>query len=189
MAPLEAPTGTALLVLHMQNGVVARYPETGPAVVDRIAAAVGAARSRDVPVIFVRMAFRKGRPEMRPERRTNPFFAEFEPGEPSVELADGLGARPDDLVVDGSRGSAFKGTDLAILLRALGARRLVLTGIGTSGVVLSTLIEAADLDYEVTVLADGCTDPDDEVHRVLCGKVFPVRAAVITTQTWISSLG
>jgi len=41
--------------------------------------------------------------------------------------------------------------------------RLVLTGIATSGVVLSTLREAADRDYELTVLADGCADADQEV--------------------------
>jgi nicotinamidase-related amidase len=182
------PEGAALLVLHMQKGVVARRPDGGAAVVTRVAAAIGAARSRGVPIIFVRMAFRRGRPEARPERRSNPFFAEFEPGRPSFELHDGLGWRPEDLVVDGSRGSAFKGTDLEILLRAMGAGRLVLTGIGTSGVVLHTLIEAADLDFRVTALSDGCADPDAEVHRVLCEKVFPVRAQVTTVEDWMRSL-
>ena len=65
---------------------------------------------------------------------------------------------------------------------------LVLTGLATSGVVLSTLREAADLDYEITVLADACADHDDEVHRVLCEKVFPLQATVTTVEEWSASL-
>src|SRR5690348_17878292 len=47
---------------------------------------------------------------------------------------------------------------------------LVLCGISTSGVVLSTLRQAADLDFGLTVLRDACADADDEVHRVLTEK-------------------
>src|SRR5215472_9808442 len=52
---------------------------------------------------------------------------------------------------------------------------LVLAGIATSGVVLSILRQAAELDYRLTVLADGCLDADPEVHKVLLGKEFPAR--------------
>jgi nicotinamidase-related amidase len=64
----------------------------------------------------------------------------------------------------------------------------VLTGVATSGVVLSTLRQAADLDYRLTVLADGCLDGDPEVHRVLTEKVFPRQAGVVGVAEWISSL-
>jgi nicotinamidase-related amidase len=60
----------------------------------------------------------------------------------------------------------------------------VLTGISTSGVVLSTLREAADKDYQITVLSDCCGDIDDEVHRVLTTKIFPRQADVLTVQEW-----
>jgi nicotinamidase-related amidase len=50
------------------------------------------------------------------------------------------------------------------VLRAQGVRKLVLTGIATSGAVLSTLREAADRDFDLTVLAGGCLDNDPEVH-------------------------
>lgn len=58
---------------------------------------------------------------------------------------------------------------------------LVLAGISTSGVVLSTWMDAADRDYRVYVLPDGVADHDPEVHRVLVEKVFPSRAHVIDT--------
>jgi nicotinamidase-related amidase len=86
------------------------------------------------------------------------------------------------------RVSAFSGSDLEVLLRSLGVGNLVLSGIATSGVVLSTLREAADRDYELTVLSDACADADDEVHRVLIGKVFPRQAEVISVEEWAGRL-
>ncbi len=65
-----------------------------------------------------------------------------------------------------------------------GAPHLVLAGIATSGVVLSTVREAADRDYQLTVLANGCLDRDPEVHRVLMGTVFPRQADVVTAPRW-----
>ena len=75
-----------------------------------------------------------------------------------------------------------------MVLRAIDATSLVLAGISTSGVVLSTLRQAADLDFGLSVLRDGCADADDEVHRVLCDKVFTRQAEVLDTDAWIASL-
>ena len=66
----------------------------------------------------------------------------------------------------------------------MGIQHLVLSGFATSGVVLSTLREAADKDYVLTVLEDGCADRDPEVHRVLTTKIFPRQANVVTVEEW-----
>ena len=55
--------------------------------------------------------------------------------------------------------------------------------------VLSTLRQAADLDFRLVVLADACADGDPEVHRVLTEKVFPRQAQVTTTDDWVATLG
>jgi nicotinamidase-related amidase len=86
------------------------------------------------------------------------------------------------------RTSAFAGSDLVEVLRAGRIDTLVLTGIATSGVVLSTLRQAADLDYGLVVLADACGDADPEVHRVLTTKVFPRQAKVSTVDEWVAAL-
>ncbi len=91
-------------------------------------------------------------------------------------------------VVTRTRVSAFTGSDLDLLLRAREIGGLVLTGIATSGVVLSTLRQASDLDFGLTVLEDGCLDTDAEVHRVLTEKVFSVQADVRTIDDWITSI-
>ena len=82
------------------------------------------------------------------------------------------------------RVSAFSGSDLEVLLRAFSAKHLILSGVATSGVVLSTLREAADKDYALTVLSDCCADMDEEVHRVLTTKIFPRQAEVKTVDEW-----
>lgn len=74
-----------------------------------------------------------------------------------------------------------------MVLRAADVHTLVLTGISTSGVVLSTVRLAADLDYHLTVLEDGCLDADPEVHRVLTEKVFPRQAQVLTVDEWLKA--
>ena len=82
------------------------------------------------------------------------------------------------------RVSAFSGSDLEVVLRAQSISHLVLCGISTSGVVLSTLREAADKDYQLMVLADCCFDNDEEVQRVLFTKVFPRQAEVLQVEAW-----
>jgi nicotinamidase-related amidase len=86
------------------------------------------------------------------------------------------------------RVSAFAGSDLELVLRSRGIRTMVLSGIATSGVVLSTLRAAADLDFDLIVLADGCRDVDPEVHRVLLEKVFRRQSEVIDVETWVRRL-
>ena len=90
-----------------------------------------------------------------------------------------------EIVVTKRRVSAFAGSDLDMILRSSTVDELVLCGISTSGVVLSTLRQAADLDYKLVVLRDACADADPEVHRVLLEKVFPRQADVMTVDEWI----
>jgi nicotinamidase-related amidase len=179
---------TALLIMDVQRGIADAYEDT--VVVDRAADAAGAARDAGVPVIFVRVAFRPGYPEVSPRNRS---FAQL-PGagrllEDDSTIHPALTPRPGEPIVTKRRVSAFAGSDLDVLLRALDTRRLVLCGIATSGVVLSTLRAAADLDFELTVLRDACADADPEVHRVLLDKVFPRQADVIDVATWAAGLG
>ena len=95
----------------------------------------------------------------------------------------------DDTVVTKRRVSAFSGSDLDVVLRSLDVQSLALTGIATSGVVLSTLRQAADLDFGLTVLRDCCLDADEEVHRVLMEKIFPRQAVVESAAQWVQRRG
>jgi nicotinamidase-related amidase len=180
----------ALLVMDVQVGIVDRLGEP-EALLDRLAIAVDAARSAGVPVIFVRVAFREGYPEIAASNRTFSALATrgaFDESSPATQLHPRVAPRSGEVVVVKRRTSAFAGSDLAEVLRAGRIDTLVLTGIATSGVVLSTLRQAADLDYGLAVLADACADADAEVHRVLTTKVFPRQAEVSTVDEWVAGL-
>jgi nicotinamidase-related amidase len=75
-----------------------------------------------------------------------------------------------------------------MILRAKEIGTIVLFGIATSGVVLSTLLEACDADFNVIVISDCCADLDAELHDALLNKLFPRRAEVITAGEFIGQL-
>ena len=87
------------------------------------------------------------------------------------------------------RVGAFSTTDLETVLRARNINMIVLCGISTSGVVLSTVRWAADMDYSIVVLSDVCADRDPEVQRVLMDKVFPWQATIVTSSEFLMALG
>jgi nicotinamidase-related amidase len=178
----------ALLTLHMQSGVVSGYGDAGLGASERLGRAAAAARVHGMPVIHVRMAFRPGLPDVVAASRSSPFLAPFVDGTPTAAVDQGVAPEPTDLDVVSRRASAFKGSDLQTLLSSLGVTDLVLAGIGTRGVVVATVIEAADLDFGVTVLEDGCADPDEAVHRLLFDSIISLRASVLRVDDWISTL-
>ena len=47
--------------------------------------------------------------------------------------------------------------------------------------------EAADKDYQLTVLSDCCADMDAEVHKVLLEKVFLRQADVMPVEQWMAT--
>jgi nicotinamidase-related amidase len=181
---------TALLAMDFQAGIVARFGDD-PGVLDSAVQAIAAAREASIPVVFVRVAFRAGSPEVSPNNRSFAALSgstAFGEDEPTTQIRAELAPQPGEPVVLKRRVSAFAGSDLDVVLRAARIERLVLAGIATSGVVLSTLRAAADLDFELLVLADACTDADPEVHRVLTEKVFPRQAEVLTVADWMARL-
>ena len=187
---LVPPSQTALLVMDVQHGIVDRIDDAQP-LLERLAAALDAARDAGMTVVYVKIGFRPGHPEISPRNRTFAGIAEsraFVLGE-SSEIHPAVAPRDSDIVVVKRRVSAFAGSDLDVVLRARGIEALVLAGISTSGVVLSTLRAAADLDFAITVLRDGCADSDPEVDRVLRDKVFPRQADVVTIDEWVGGLG
>jgi nicotinamidase-related amidase len=177
---------TALLITDMQAGILGMLPDSA-AVIGNVAKAIANARDKKIPVIYVTVGFRQGAPEVSMNNKSfvsaRERFASVNMDE-FTKVHQDLAPQPGEVTVMKRRVSSFTGSDLEVVLRAFGIQHLVLTGIATSGVVLSTVREAADKDYRLTVLADGCADGDEEVHRVLTTKVFPRQADVLTVEEW-----
>lgn len=181
---------SALLVMDVQRSIV-DIAEADAAYLARLARAADAARSVGIPVIYVVIALRPGTPEVGPRNKVLNALVQdglFAEGDSGTEIHPDVAPRPGDTVVTKRRASAFSGSDLDLVLRARGIDSLVLTGIATGAVVLATLSQAADLDFGLTVLSDGCLDPDPEVHRFLLEKLFPRQADVTTVDAWCRTL-
>src|SRR4051794_29496925 len=117
---------TALLVMDVQDGIVERLGNEEQ--LERVSAAVASARGRDVRVIFVRVAFRDGYPEVSARNKT--FSAIRGAGAAMTEANVGIHAAVapvnGETVVTKRRVSAFAGSDLDVVLRAGGITHLVL---------------------------------------------------------------
>lgn len=98
---------------------------------------------------------------------------------PASQLAADLHPQPRDIAVRKVRVGAFSTIDLDRQLRGRGVDTLVLAGISTSGVVLSTVREAIDRNYRIVLLNDACADPEPENHTFLIGRIYPRYATVI----------
>jgi nicotinamidase-related amidase len=179
-------SNTALLVMDMQLGILHNLADATH-LVQNVSKAIAHAREKKIPVIYVVVGFRQGLPEVS---ANNKNFAASRERYANIDMAEFMTIHPDiapqegEIKVTKRRVSAFTGSDLEVVLRANGIQHIVLTGISSSGVVLSTTREAADKDYRITILSDACADMDEEVHRVLTTKVFPRQADVMTVEEW-----
>jgi nicotinamidase-related amidase len=176
----------ALLLMDIQNSVLDRVG-AGEPYLDKVVAVQERAEAADLLVVLVRVAFRPGHPEVSPHNKVFSAAAlrsDMVIGSPAVEPHERLMRGNGEVVVTKKRISAFAGSDLEVVLRSRDVTHLVLAGIATSGVVLSTVREAADRDYQLTVLKDLCLDADEEVHRVLTTKLFVRQADVIAAADW-----
>ena len=180
----------ALLVMDIMPLVVPAFGGDDE-LLGRLARLTARTRAASVPVIYGRVAFRAGYPDVSAD---NLLFTgatsqlDFSEDNPATGIHPAVAPQPGDLTFIKRRVSSFTGSDLDVILRSQNIRHLVLTGVATSGVVLSTLRQAADLDYEITVLADGCADADPAVHDLLVEKVFPMQAAVTSIDKWAGEL-
>ncbi len=160
---------TVVLIMDYQNRQLSNFSD---AFQDEILAkantVLAKARRESVPVIYV---------EVRRGERTA-----------ETEIHPAITPESGEMVLTKSRTGPFSTTKLNEVLKKQGIETLVLMGISTSGCVLTTVRWAADIDYKLIVLSDCCADRDDEVHRVLMGKLFPRQASVVTSQEFLKVL-
>jgi nicotinamidase-related amidase len=178
---------SAVLVIDMHRGSIEPpgtvFVPDGDAIVPALARFLDRARGAGVPVIYVVHQIRPDGSDAR-----NPFWLEA----PSVgdlypnvreqvigsrwtELADGLELGPDDHLVPKKRYGAFSGNDLAFLLKNLGVKTLVLTGVETEICILATAYHAFNEDFRVVVVSDATAgleqDLADAALRIVAREI------------------
>jgi nicotinamidase-related amidase len=185
------PAHTAVVSMDCQAGVVAIYTKDDKdSFLTRTADVLNHARATGMTIIHVRVGFRPGLPEVSsrntllgPIKSSTQHQKLFQ--EPLGDIPSIIAPKNGEIVITKHRISSFAGTDLAMILRANDIDTLVLYGIATSGVVLSTLLEAADADFRLVVVKDCCADLDPQLHDCLVNRFFPTRASVCSAREFV----
>lgn len=200
------PGRTALVVVDMQNAYaspggyldIAGFDISGAAAAtERVVAAVEAARSAGIQVVFLQNGWdagyvEAGGPGSPNWHKSNALRTMRERPELAGQLlakggwdyaiVDVLVPQPGDIVIQKTRYSVFFNTNIDSVLRARGIRNLVFTGIATNVCVESSLRDAYHLEYFGVVLADA-------THHA--GPDFAQTAALYNIETffgWVSTV-
>jgi len=200
------PSNTALIVVDMQNAYasVGGYVDSAgfdisgaQRVIARIAAAIEAARSAGVPVVYLQNGWdgqyvEAGGPGSPNWHKSNALktmrkFPELEgrflaKGGWDYELVEALAPQGGDIVVPKTRYSGFFNSTLDSTLRARGIRNLVFTGIATNVCVESTLRDAFHLEYFGVMLEDATHELGGAA--IQAGSVYNIE----TFFGWVSSV-
>lgn len=174
---------TALLLLDLQDGLLAMPGIDPDPLLAKTSRAVAAMRERGATIVHIGLGFTEE--DWAAVPASNPTFSLIAEhrlmrhDDPATAFR--LTPEPGDITIRKTRVGALSTTDLDRRLRDRGTTTLILAGLTTSGAVLSTLTDAADRDYRLRVLSDAVADPDPVAHAALMGNVFPRMATMINT--------
>lgn len=177
--PACVPARTALLVMHYQTDILDLFPSVAPTLLANTRALCDAARASGVSVYFAKIHFAPGYPEVSARNHNGQgikrlgLFTED-------RISPELGRRETEPIILAHRASVFFGTDLAVRLSAQGIDTLVMVGIASTGVMLSSVAHASDADYRLLTVKDCCYDPDPVVHDHLFATAFASRTNVLS---------
>ncbi len=183
---------TALLIADFYEAMMTSIPHAVDRdVVGRTVALQQAARKASLMVCYCATVFRPGYPEIGSRNKT--FGQRKASGQPAVfdplaVIHPAVAPREGEVAVGKHRVNALYGTGLDVAWRANDINTLIILGYATSGVVLSTVRYASDLDYNLYVVEDCCSDSDTEVHDFLTGRIFPRQAEVVQSTDVIAAL-
>jgi maleamate amidohydrolase len=174
-----APAQTALVVMHYQTDILGLFPSVAPALLANTRKLCDAARAKGVSVYFANLRFSPGYPEVSPLNKNGQGIKQlglFVDDRTSPEL----GRQANEPVFIAHRASVFFDTDLQARLFAQGIDSLIMVGIASTGVVLSSVAYASDADFRLYTVKDCCYDPDQVVHEHLFSTAFDSRTTVLS---------
>jgi nicotinamidase-related amidase len=197
LAALLDPAHTAIVTSEVQNGVVGERSAL-PALAEAAAATMlpslgrllPVARSAGVQVVHC-TAYRRadGKGANTNARlflgvRKSPV--QLLPGSPEVDVVPELGPEPEDLVLTRTHGlDPMAGTDLDPVLRNLGVRTLVVTGVSVNVAVTNLVMDAVNRGYDVVLPRDAVCGIPQEYADAVIDNTLALLATVLTTDDLI----
>ena len=136
-------------------------------VIPNIKSFISFTREKKVENIFARIACHKesGLDRSLSQKKPGFNYLLLPKDTPSGQIVDELKPDPDDIVVMKTTDSALTGTNLRLILRNMGIKNVVCTGIFTDQCVSSTVRSLVDESFNVIVIEDCCAAATDELHK------------------------
>jgi len=195
---------SAVLVFDMLNGHIKKDDPATDArmapVVKNAQRVVEAARSANMMIAYAAANHRAdGKTTVRTLRDTDNRLNALDakgPAEPllsggtwGTDVIDEIAPRQEDFIIPKFRWSAFYQTYLEVALRAQGVKTLVLMGGSTDVGVASTAYSARDRDFNLVIVSDACSSPEQDNHDQFMTRIFPRMARVRTTDQVCAMIG
>lgn len=189
------PKTSAVILVDMINAVAKgdgppySPPANRQAVIDSFARLVSHCRQVGTPLIYItthRRADNADAPRTRSD--IGGGGAAMLAGTAAVEVIDELAMQPGDYLIVKPRFSAFYGTNLDGILKALGTETILVGGISTQRSVEGTARDAKNRDLQCVVVSDCCTAGEIDVHEMTINHVLPLLVQVRTTDEVIAAL-
>ncbi len=187
------PTRSALILIDMENGFV--DPRGGHCIrfaqstVPACAHALDLARSKGIPVFFVKRIYRADGSDVELTRYAAwkagghacmPASAGFN----SAQAPEALRPQPGDYSIIKPRFSAFFQTELDLILRRLDVRTVILAGTTTPNCIRTTCYDAISLEYNTVVLTECCSSQTEEIQRVNLEDMQRIGAVLMDNETF-----
>ena len=139
-------------------------------IIENNAFTIDKAREAGIQIGFIRIGFSS---DYREVSENSPLFTgamkagRFKLGTWGTEVHPDLSPKDNDFDIIKHRVSPFYGTRIDPLLKAQGVKNIYITGISTSGVVLSAAKEGHDRDFVVTIIEDCCCAGSEDDHQAV----------------------
>lgn len=161
---------TALLIIDMQNDFVLEgaplQVKGALGIINKVKKVLEEFRSKSLPVFHLVRVHRKDGSDVEIIRketfRKKPFAVE---GTKGAEIVDELKPKNNEYIIKKIRMSAFINTDLDLVLKSLGIKHVVISGIQTPNCVRTSAFDAIAYNYYTTLVEDATAAQNDEIHR------------------------
>ena len=193
---------SALLILHYQNCLLNPKGKLAAAgmpaqmqkhkCIEHTSAALKTSRDAGMTVIYVKVGFRPGFPEIVegacPLLDSVKESGAFIRGTWDAEVIDELKPQSSEIIIFNYDTSAFSHTELDIILRAGEIKQLFLAGQTTNYIVDSSTRYGVELGYKITILEDCCADYTDEMHDMAMTQILPKLATISKSTDFVAAL-
>jgi biuret amidohydrolase len=198
LSSLVAPDHTAVVTSEVQNGVVGEHTplpalaEQAKTMIPELARLVRAARAAGVTVVH-------GVYQVRPDGRgsnSNARLFRFSrqapvkqlPSTGASEVVAEIGVEDSDIVMARGHGlNPISGTDMEPVLRNLGVRTLVVTGVSVNVAVTNMVMEAVNRGFEVVVARDAVAGVPAEYADAVIDNTLSFLATLTTVDDLIAA--